>query len=143
MLPFASAAILCGVLNSPGLLPRLPQDLIRSEVALAIENLNPAVAAVRHIDVTLRIGRDIVRGVELPGLVAAITPGLDPIAVLVGLCDAGIDVAVADKNIPLRVKGDVSWLPEAAVLGGQWRDRMIQWSGFFVGGFLFASEKIG
>ena len=113
------------------------------EFAVAIEDLNPAIAAIRHVDVALRIGGDIVRRVELAGLVAAVAPGFDPVAVLVGLGDARIDVAVADENIALRIEGDIGRLPEAAVLGGLRRDWMFQRSGFFVGGFLLAAEHHG
>jgi hypothetical protein len=34
--------------------------------AFFVEDLNPAISAIRHVDIPLRIGGDVVRGVELP-----------------------------------------------------------------------------
>src|ERR1035438_6860078 len=94
------------------------------ELSVAVEHLNPTVAAVRYVKITLRIGRNIMRIVELARLIATITPRLDPVAIFVGLCDARIDIAVADEDVPLRAKGYVRWLPEQSIHGGQWRYRM-------------------
>ena len=69
------------------------------EIALAVEYLNPTVAAVRHVDPALGVCRDIMRCVELARLIAAITPGLDPVPIAVDFCDAGIDVAVTDEDL--------------------------------------------
>src|SRR5579872_2652186 len=78
-----------------------------------------AVAAVTHVDVALCIGGYGVGGVqfELFGMLAIlglspIAPLLHPIAVLVELGDARVDVAVADEDVALRVPGHVGGLPE-------------------------------
>ena len=43
---------------------------------IAVENLDSAVAAIADVDISLRIGGDGVRRVELARLVAALAPGL-------------------------------------------------------------------
>src|SRR6266404_2634393 len=55
---------------------------------ITVEYLNAAVTAVRHVHISLRIGCDAVRSIELPGLVSRFTPRLKPVAVLVDLCNA-------------------------------------------------------
>jgi hypothetical protein len=57
--------------------------------ALAVEHLDASIATVGHT--ALGIDCDAMRGVELSGTGAAVTPGLYPIAVLVDLGDTGID----------------------------------------------------
>src|SRR5439155_8134825 len=61
------------------------------------------------------VRRDAMRRVELARLVALFAPGLHPVAVLVVLRDSGVDIAVADEDVALRVPGDVGWLPELTV----------------------------
>ena len=58
----------------------------------------------------------------------------------VHLGHAGIDVAVADKRVALRIPSHVCYLPEHSIHWGQRRIRMFQGLGAFVRGFLFASE---
>src|SRR5215469_11697738 len=82
------------------------------EIAVAVEHLNAMVAAIGDINVAVIVGRDRMRRVELTGPVAAIAPGLEPFAVLVGLGDPRIDVAVADIGVVGGVEGDVGDLPE-------------------------------
>jgi hypothetical protein len=86
--------------------------------------LNPAVSPIRDVDVPIRVGSDIMRSVELARVDTPIAPRLDPVAILVGFSDAGIDIPVTDEDIPLRTKRYVRDLPEASVFGRQWRDRM-------------------
>ena len=50
-----------------------------------------------------------------PGPVPVLAPRLHPVAVLVVLGDARVDVAVADVDVALRVPGDVGRLAEQAV----------------------------
>src|SRR6202022_2553539 len=76
----------------------IDRDLAK-ELAFFVEDLNPEISAVRHVDIPLRIGGDAVRGVELPGLIAGLAPRLEPVPVLVDFCDAGIDIAVADERV--------------------------------------------
>ena len=61
------------------------------------------------------------RGVELAGLVAGLAEGLEPVAVLVDLGDARIDVAVADVGVAGGVPGHVGDLAELAVDGRERR----------------------
>ena len=75
-----------------------------------------------------------------PGPVAAFAPGLQPVAVLVDLGDARIDVAVADVSVAGGVPRDVGHLAEHAVDGRQRRVRMLQRRGVLVGRFLLAAE---
>ena len=72
---------------------------LAEEFAVAVEDLDAAVAAVGHVDVSLRVGGDAVRRVELAGLVAGFAKGHEPFAVLVDLGDARVDVAVADVGV--------------------------------------------
>ena len=69
------------------------------EIAVAVEHLDAPVVAVADIDVALRVGRDGVHEVELARALAALAPGLDPVAVLAELGDARVDVAVADIDV--------------------------------------------
>ena len=46
------------------------------ELTIAVEHLNPTVAAVRYVEITLRIGRNIMWIVELARLIASITQDL-------------------------------------------------------------------
>ena len=107
----------------PGLLPMAGTGVGRNghvdgdlakEFAVAVEHLDAAVAAVGHVDVPLRVGRDAVRRVELAGLVAGLAPGLEPVAVLIDFRDARIDVAVADVGVAGGIPGHVGHLAEHA-----------------------------
>src|SRR5262249_19781764 len=69
---------------------------LAQEGSLAVEHLDAAVAAVGDVEVALRVRGDRMRRVELAGLGTAVAPGLHPVAVLVDLGDARVDVAVAD-----------------------------------------------
>src|SRR5215813_1327772 len=109
------------------------------ERAVGIEDLDAAVAAVGDVDVAARIGRDTVRRVELALLRPLLAPRLHPVAVLRKLCDAGIDVAVADEDVALRVPGDVRRLPELAIHVRAWRRDARPRDGF-VRRFLLPSE---
>ena len=75
-----------------------------------------------------------------PGPVPRLAPGLEPLAVLIDLGDARIDVAVADKSVAGLVPGDVGHLSEKAIVGRKRRVRMFEWRGVLVRGFLFAPE---
>src|SRR5262249_15145617 len=87
----------------------------------------------------LRIRSDAMRRIELALLFAGLAPGFNPVAVLIELRDARVDVAVTDEDIALRVPCDVGRLPELAV---NWRPRRIHASprAGFVGRFLFPAE---
>src|SRR6185503_14027571 len=63
------------------------------ELALLVEDLNAAVGAVADEKAALRIHRERVRRVELAGARALLAPGLDELAVLGELHDAGIGLA--------------------------------------------------
>src|SRR5438094_555240 len=114
---------------------------LAQERAVAIEDLDAAIAAVGYIDVAPGIRGDAVRRMELAGLVAAVAPRLEPVAAAVDLRDAGVDVAVADVGVAGGIPGDVGDLAEAAVLGRPRRAGVLQRPGFFIGGFLLAAEQ--
>ena len=115
-------------------------DELAQEFAVAVEHLDAVVAAIGDIDIAVGVGRDRMRGVELAGLLAAVAPRFQPVAVLVDLGDARIDIAVADEGVAGLVPGHVGDLAKPAVLGGQRRLRMLERLGVFVGGFLLAAE---
>ena len=77
-----------------------------------------------------------VRQVELPGRRAALAPRLHPVAVLIVLGDARVDVAVADVEVAVRVPRDVGRLAEQAVHVRQRRIGMLPRPRVLVGGFL-------
>jgi hypothetical protein len=47
---------------------------LAQEFAVAVEYLNPVIAAIGDIDIAVGVGRDRMRGVELAGLLAALAP---------------------------------------------------------------------
>ena len=71
-----------------GVIERHVDGDLAEEFAVAVEDLDAAVAAVGDVDVSLGVGGDAVRRVELAGLVAGFAEGLEPFAVLVDLGDA-------------------------------------------------------
>ncbi len=77
---------------------RVDRDLAQ-EFSFGVEDLNAAIAAVGDVNVVMRIDADVVRSVELAGLIAWLAPGFEPDAIPVGFGDAGIDVAVADVGV--------------------------------------------
>ena len=86
------------------------------EGAVAVEHLDAPIVAVADIDVALGVGGDAVDEVELALALAALAPGLDPVAVLADLGDARIHVAVGNVDRAVRSPGHVGRLAEAAVL---------------------------
>src|SRR5215472_2239068 len=62
------------------------------EIALAIEHLNAAIAAIGDINLAGGVGGDGMHCIELPGCVTRTAPLLDPVAVLIDFSDARIDV---------------------------------------------------
>src|SRR5712692_7554190 len=73
------------------------------------------IGAVGDVDVVVRVDANVVGSVELAGLIAGLAPGFEPDAVLVGLGDAGIDVAVADVGVAGGVPSHVGDLAKHAV----------------------------
>src|SRR5438876_1255677 len=114
---------------------------LAQERAVAIEDLDAAIAAVGYIDVAPGIRGDAMRRMKLAGLAAAVAPRLEPVAAAVDLRDAGVDVAVADVGVAGGIPGDVGDLAEAAVLGRPRRAGVLQRPGFFIGGFLLAADQ--
>ena len=98
------------------------------------------IAAIRDIDVSLRIDRDTVRGVELPGLVAWFPPRFQPVAIPVDLCDARIDVTVANVGVSIRIPRHVCDLSKHPILGGQRRIGLLQWRSAIIRRFLLSAE---
>src|SRR6185503_15537063 len=70
-----------------------------NECSVWIKDLNSTVPSIRYVDISFRIRSDAVGRVEFAGFVPAIAPLLNPGAVLVELCNARVDVSVADENI--------------------------------------------
>jgi hypothetical protein len=77
---------------------------------------------------------------ELTGFVAGLAPGLEPVAVLVHLGHAGVNVSITDVGVPGLIPCHVGDLTEHPVHGGQWRLGMLERLGTFVRGFLLAAE---
>jgi hypothetical protein len=73
-------------------------DLVE-QGAFAVEHLDAPVGAVGHIDVALGVGGNGMHRVELAGASARRAPRFHPVAALVDLGDARIDIAVADIAI--------------------------------------------
>src|SRR2546422_4816398 len=110
------------------------------EFSVRIENLDAVVAAVGNVNIVLRVDSDAVRSAELAGLVARFAPGFEPVAVLVDLGDARIDVAVADVSVAGGIPSHVRNLAEHAIDRSKgWLD-VLERLGAFVGGFLLATE---
>src|SRR5215472_3504180 len=113
-----AAASALGMAPVHGCTPGRDRDIDRDlafELPLGIEDLDAPVAAVRHVDVALGVGRDAVRRIELAELAAALAPLLRPAAVFIVLGHARIGVPVADEDVALRAPGDVGRLAELAV----------------------------
>src|SRR5258708_16382826 len=91
------------------------------EFSISIEDLDAAVAAVRDVNIVVRIDRDAVRGVELAGLVAGFAPGFEPVAVLVHFGDARIHLAIADVRVAGSGPGDRGDLAEHPIESGNRR----------------------
>ena len=110
------------------------------EFAVAVEYLDTSVATVGYVDISLRVGSDAVRRVELAGLVAGFAKGLEPFAAFVDLCYTRIDITVADVCVAGWVPRDVGNLAELSVNGRQRRMHMFEWAGALVRGLLLAPE---
>src|SRR5712692_5388862 len=77
--------------------------------ALAVEDLDAMILAVRHIDEPVAIGDEVVGQVEVSRVGAGLTPGHDVLAVGRVLVHARVAVAVRDEEIAaLRADGHVS-----------------------------------
>src|ERR1700722_203367 len=113
---------------------------LAKKLALHIKDLNAAVAAIRYVDISCRIHGNAVRHTELTGLVSGLTPGLKPIAVLVHLRYARVNVAVADVGVPCRIPRHVGHLAKHSVHWRQRRFGMLERLRALVRGLLFASE---
>src|SRR2546425_4760381 len=110
------------------------------EFSVRIENLDAVVAAVGDVNIVLRVDSDAVRSAELAGLIARFAPGPEPVAVLVDLGDARIDVAVADVSVAGGIPRDVGDLAKHSIDGRKRRLDVLERLGAFIGGFLLAAE---
>src|SRR5579871_576621 len=70
------------------------------ELSAVVEDLNAPVAAIAHVHVTLCIGGESMRRIELPRLGASRPPGFDEHAVFIELRDPRVTVAVRNENVP-------------------------------------------
>src|ERR1700693_3305063 len=86
-------------------------DLVidRAQHQVAVEDLDPPVAAVGDINIALSVGRDRVRRVELIRLISARPNRFDESPVLVVLDSPGVAIAVGDIDIPGRVPSHIGW----------------------------------
>src|SRR5216684_3322560 len=71
------------------------------EIAIAIKDLDATVRAIANINIVLKVNSDRVWQVKLTGAGTLRSPGLNPVAVLVDLGDARVDVAVRDVDAAL------------------------------------------
>src|SRR6266851_5605217 len=116
-------------------------DDLAQDFSLAVEHLNAAVATIRNVHSALRINRDAMWSIELPGFTARLTPGLNPVALFVDFCDARIDVAVADVGVARRIPCHVGNLSEHSIHWRQRRLGMFQRLRALVRGFLLAAKN--
>ena len=80
-----------------------------------ITYVNPAVAAVSHIDIALSVRCDAVRRIELARAITRLAPGFQPFAVRIHLGHARIDVTIADIDVARGIPGHVRHLTEHTV----------------------------
>src|SRR5262249_19109593 len=78
---------------------------------VAVEHLYALVRAVGDVDVTLSIGNDRVRHVELSRPLALAAPGAEEISIGVELEDARLALAMARRHVDLAVR------PEREIVG--------------------------
>ena len=79
------------------------------EIAFGVENLNAPVTAVSRVDVSLPVDLHVVRISKLARAGSVGPPRLDPVAILVHLGDARIDVAVAEIYVVFRIPRHIGW----------------------------------
>lgn len=72
------------------------------EPTFPVEYLDTMVFAIRDINPTIRVTRDVVRDVELPRQRATLAPGFDEPPVGRVPVDARVAVAVCDIDVALR-----------------------------------------
>src|ERR1051326_8769439 len=96
----------------------LDHDLAE-KFTISIEDLNAVIAAVRYIDIVLGINCNAVRSIELTWPVPWLAPRFQPVALLVYLCDSGIDIAVANVGVALGIPCHIGYLSEQSILGRQ------------------------
>jgi hypothetical protein len=114
---------------------------LAEKFSVGVKDLDAAIAAVSDVDVVVRVDADVVRRIKLAGLIARLTPGLEPDAVLVSFGHARIHVAIADVSVTSGIPSHVGDLAEHAI------DRRKRWLGMFeragalIRGFLLASEN--
>src|ERR1700682_2282330 len=77
------------------------------EVPFGIENLNTLVLTVSDVDQALGIADDCVRGVEFARSSPALTPSLEPVAILIVLDHARVSVTITDVKIAMGPESDV------------------------------------
>src|SRR5262245_2171933 len=78
---------------------------LSEKFALTVEHLNATIAAIRHVNIPLRIESDAVWSIELARLVTGFSPRLQPIAILVNLRNSGIDITIADVSVACSIPG--------------------------------------
>ena len=103
-----------GEAERPGRSRQVPN---RFPIALRVENLDAAVAAVGDIDDVVIVDHNTVRGVEVARLVATPAPVLDEVAILIELGNARIAVSVGDEHAAILAPGDVRLLIEGGLVG--------------------------
>ena len=82
---------------------------------LGIEHLNAPIGAIAHVEIVIAVGHNGVRQVKLTRPRARLAPGLNPVAILVIFCDAGVDLAVGVVVVSCGVPGYVGGLAKKSV----------------------------
>src|SRR5579871_5520563 len=72
---------------------------LAQELAFGVEDLNAPIGAVADINIVVAVDGDRMRQVELTRAIALCPPLLHPIAVLVELGDARVDVAIRNVDV--------------------------------------------
>src|SRR5205807_4543435 len=111
---------------------------LAEKLPFPLEDLDATVASVGYVNVSLGIDGDAVRRVELTRLVARLSPRFEPVAVLIDLGDAGVDVSIADVGVSGCVPSHIGHLAKHSVHG--WQRRFLQWPSSIIRSFLLAPE---
>ncbi len=93
------------------------------KVAVRVEHLDAAVAAVGDVDVAAVVAGDRMQNVELSLPRPALAPRFHPASGLVDLHDARVVVAVGDEDVAVRVPRDVGRAIERSPPGPRHRPR--------------------
>src|SRR2546428_7945963 len=82
----------------------------RFPIALRVENLDTAVAAVGDVDYVVIVHHKTVGGVEVARLATTLTPGVNEVAIFIELGNPRIAVSVGDEHAAILAPADIRLL---------------------------------